>query len=188
MLPGKDMDTSYKYCTSCITDDPQAAEEEQDRERLKYREKKRKKKCGIDGTSKREEKACVIADRVAVRRRSRRSPCTHVVEDAGMAVHGGGHGRGTPVRVLQVEERRSAVHRLENVSGSGAGGQHRSRLAGVLCVCVFSCGGVCVEVGRGGEGCVVLRQAMIRRWVCSGGKKKKKRVKRRNKMVTGKKK
>jgi len=49
-----------------------------------------------------------------------------------MAVHRGGHCSCASVRIFEVEEGRSAVHHLEDLSASCRGSQHRSRLAGIL--------------------------------------------------------
>ena len=46
---------------------------------------------------------------------------THVVEDAAVGVRGGGHGRGAPVRILQIQKRRSTVHGFQNLGGTRAG-------------------------------------------------------------------
>jgi hypothetical protein len=57
---------------------------------------------------------------------------TYVVEDGGVGVHGGGHGRGAAVGILQVEEGRSAVDGLEDLGGPVGRGDHGSGLAGHL--------------------------------------------------------
>ena len=57
---------------------------------------------------------------------------TYVVEDGGVGVHGGGHGRGAAVGILQVEEGRSAVDGLEDLGGPVGRGDHGGGLAGHL--------------------------------------------------------
>ena len=57
---------------------------------------------------------------------------TYEVEDGAVLVHGGGNGGGASVRILQVQQRRTAPNRFEDLGGAVRRGDHRGGLAGVL--------------------------------------------------------
>ena len=57
---------------------------------------------------------------------------TYEVEHGAVLVHGGGHGGGASVRILQVQQRRTAPHRFEDLGGAVRRGDHGGGLAGVL--------------------------------------------------------
>lgn len=57
---------------------------------------------------------------------------THVVEDGSVVVHRGGHRRGAPVGILEVEERGTATESLEDLGVAVGGGDHGGGLAGHL--------------------------------------------------------
>ena len=57
---------------------------------------------------------------------------TYEVEHGAVLVHSGSHDGGASVRILQVQQRRTAPHRFEDLGGAVRGGDHRGGLAGVL--------------------------------------------------------
>lgn len=59
---------------------------------------------------------------------------THVIEHGAVLVHRRGHRRGASVGVLEVQEARPAVHRLEDVGAAFRGGDHGGGLPGHLAV------------------------------------------------------